>query len=185
MFEVTYLGVPVKIYSFTGRVIDSTQQLETKVSGSGGGGAIYQGSGAVAPVNISSTTTVHNQFFLIDEDNKEISVKLQNWDISLRTEHTVKVIWAIPGKASNGPFVTVKNFNLNEVSWSNNQLKTVVSACLFKHLMIGFAVSVVIGYLLSSFGLFILGIIATFIYFHIRRNIFAKDLKNKILENFL
>ncbi len=38
------------VNSFTGTVIDTNKQLETKVSGSGGGGAVYQGSGAIAPV---------------------------------------------------------------------------------------------------------------------------------------
>lgn len=185
MLEVSYLGVPVKVYSFTGKVTDSNKQLETKVSGSGGGGAVYQGNGAVAPINIQSSTTVHDQFFLIDESGKEISVKLQNWDVALRTQHVIQIIWAIPAKASNGPYVTINNQNLDQVTWSDEQLKKVVSPCLLKHLLIGFGASIVLGYLVSSFGLFLIGAIATFIYFLVRRNIFAKDLKNTIQSHFL
>lgn len=185
MLEVSYLGVPIRVHSFTGKVVDSNKQLETKVSGSGGGGAVYQGNGAVAPINIQSSTTVHDQFFLIDENGKEISVKLQNWDISLRTQHILQVIWAVPGKATQGPYVTINNHNLNDVTWNDSQLKNAVSPCLLKHLLIGFVTSIVLGYIASSFGLFFLGVISTFIYFFIRRGIFAKDLKNKIQEHLL
>lgn len=180
MLEVSYFGVPIKVYSFTGQVVDSNKHLETKVTGSGGGGAMYQGNGAIAPVSIQSSTTVHDQFFLVNEDGKEISVKLQNWDVSLRSQHTLQVIWAIPGKATTGPYVTIKNHNLNELSWSQQQLKAVVSPCLLKHALIGIGAAIVLGYLLSSFGTFIIVGIMTYIYFMIRRNILAQDLRKKI-----
>lgn len=185
MLEVSYLGVPIKVYSFTGTVVDSNKQRETKVTGSGGGGGVYQGTGAVAPISIQSSTTVHDQFFLIDETGKEISVRLQNWDVSLRTEHTVQVVWAIPGKASEGPYVAVNNHNLNDLSWNDAQLKTVVSPCLLKHLLIGLVAAIAVGYVLSSFGLSFIGIVATLIYFFIRRSMFAKDLKQKIQNHFI
>lgn len=185
MLEVSYLGFPLKVYSFTGTVADTNKHLETKVSGSGGGGAVYQGSGAVAPVSITSSTTVHDHFFLIDESGKEISVKLSNWDIALRTGHVVQMIWVIPGKFTSGPYVTVDNQNLGEVNWNNSELKNVVAKCLAKHLLIGVVASIVLGYLCSSFSLFFAGFIATLIYFYIRRQMFSEDLKQQIQANFL
>ncbi|WP_180183915.1 hypothetical protein [Acinetobacter sp. YH01020] len=185
MFEVSYLGKTFNVNSFTGTVIDTNKQLETKVSGSGGGGAVYQGSGAIAPVSISSSTTVHDNFFLIDPNGKEISVKLSNWDLSLRTGHTVQVIWVVPQKASSGPYVTVHNQNLGDVNWNDTALKTVVGSALGKHILIGLAISTVVSYLASSFGLFLLGFIATVIYFFYRRSVFAKDLKQQIQNHCL
>lgn len=182
LLEVSYLGVPVKIYSFTGTVLDNSKQRETKVTGSGGGGAVYNGSGAVAPVSIQSSTTVHDQMFLIDDTGYEKAINLQNWNLSVRTGHIVQILWAITGKENEGPYVTVKNQNLNTIDWADTQLKNVVSPCLRNHLLIGLALSIVVGYF-AGFGLFVLGIIITSIYFFVRRNIFAKDLKEKIQVN--
>lgn len=63
MFEVSYLGVPLRVYSFTGEVVDNNKQRETKVTGSGGAGAVSDGTGGTTPIKIQSTTTVHDHFF--------------------------------------------------------------------------------------------------------------------------
>lgn len=182
MLEVTYLGVPVKVCSFIGKVVDNNKQLETIVSGSGGGGTIYNGKGTLDPINIHSTTAVHDHFFLIDENGTEISVKLIDWNVSLRNEHTINIIWAISGKKTTGPYVAINNQNLNDVIWNDTALKYVVASCLTKHLLIGLVASIILGYLTSNFSLFFFGLIATFIYFYIQRGILAKDLKSKINE---
>lgn len=185
MLEVSYLGLQYSVYCFTGTVLESNKQMETRVTGSGGGGATYKGTGATAPVSISSTTIVHDHFFLVDETGKEIAVQLQNWDLALRTGHVLQLIWVIAGKASHGPYVVVENKNLQEVNFNDAQLAREVGKCLAKHFWAGLALSILLAYLCSSWLLLVVGCIATFIYFYVRRGIFVQDLKQKIQQHFL
>ena len=69
--QVTVNNKTYVIEEFFGRVVESNRERETKVSGSGGGGATWNGYGTTAPVDISSETTVHDEFFLIDEQGNE------------------------------------------------------------------------------------------------------------------
>ena len=105
-----------EIHQFMGKVEGTSKQRETRVHGGGGGGVVRNGQGATAPVRISSTTTVHDNFFLLNEEsNAEKDISLQNWDVALREGHKVQVIWVIPPKSNAGPYVVVNNKNLDKV----------------------------------------------------------------------
>ena len=107
---------------FTGKVVGTTKNLETKVSGGGGGGYTSQGSGYTAPVSITSTTTVHDQLFLIDPSGKERSFQLQNFDIACRETHDVTVLWAAKKGKNNGYNVLVYNHTVSKAAFQRSSL---------------------------------------------------------------
>jgi hypothetical protein len=107
---------------FTGKVVGTTKNLETKVRGGGGGGYTSQGSGYTAPVSITSTTTVHDQLFLVDPSGKECSFHLQNFDIACRETHDVTVLWAATKGKKNGFNVLVYNHTLNKAAFQQSSL---------------------------------------------------------------
>ena len=107
---------------FTGKVVGTTKNLETKVSGGGGGGYTSQGSGYTAPVHITSTTTVHDQLFLIDPSGQERSFQLKNFDISCRETHQVTVLWAAKKGKTDGYNVLVYNHTVNKAAFQQSSL---------------------------------------------------------------
>lgn len=90
------------------------------------------------------------------------------------------MIWVIAANQATGPYVALNNKNLKEISWNETALSAVVTKCLSKHLLIGLALAVILGYLFSSFSLFLLCTFITAIYFFVRRSIFVKDLRQQI-----
>src|SRR5665213_651954 len=84
MKQVTINARNYDFTNITGRVEEASKNLETIVRGGGGGGATYGGTGYVAPVSITSTTVVHDQIFLIDNQGNEHSFQLQGMNIACR-----------------------------------------------------------------------------------------------------
>lgn len=107
---------------FRGRVVGATKQLETKVSGGGGGGSTFRGTGYTAPVTINSTTVTHDMVHLADEDGMEHALRLQNWDLSVRESHQLTAVWLIKKGKRNGPYVAIHNHNLNETDYEESTL---------------------------------------------------------------
>jgi hypothetical protein len=58
----------------------------------GGGGYIGPNGGHVSPTNIVSTSTHHVEVWLKTETGKEIQLKLENFKIGIRKEHTIKAV---------------------------------------------------------------------------------------------
>ena len=107
---------------FKGSVVGATKQLETKVSGGGGGGSTYRGTGYTAPVQISSTTITHDMIHLADEEGKELALRLENWDLSVRETHLLTAIWLIKKGKKKGPYVAIHNHTLEETDYNEKAL---------------------------------------------------------------
>jgi hypothetical protein len=119
----TYEGCTVHYCS--GKVSGESKGRETHVYGGGGGGYVHNGSGYVGSTSISSSTTVHDTLFLLDTNGKEHSFQLSNFDLAVRPEHEVTVVWLIRPGESSGYYLAVRNhttgrsfFNDNGISWT-------------------------------------------------------------------
>ncbi|PZX49891.1 hypothetical protein [Algoriphagus chordae] len=102
------------IYQFSGEVAESGKNLETRVSGGGGGGSTYQGSGYSAPVSITSQTVIHDQLFLINSEGKERSFQLQDFNLACRKGNNVTVYWYIREGKSQGSYFGVINHSTDQ-----------------------------------------------------------------------
>ncbi|WP_051286961.1 hypothetical protein [Algoriphagus mannitolivorans] len=111
------------LYHFTGTTEESGKNMETKVSGGGGGGATYQGTGGTAPVTITSRTVVHDQVFLINKEGKEKSFQLQDFNLAARKGNQLTVFWGIKSGDQTGEYFAVKNHSTEEEFYRNDLLK--------------------------------------------------------------
>src|ERR1700749_2767716 len=88
-------GRTYELHHTTGTVQEAGKNMETRVSGSGGGGASFGGYGGTEPGNIRSQPIVHDQLFLIDSNGNEHAFQLQDFNLACRAGQEVSVIWAI------------------------------------------------------------------------------------------
>lgn len=113
------------LQSTTGKVLSSGKNMETKVSGGGGGGYTTRGSGYTAPVSITSKTTVHDQFFLEDTNGKEHAFQLSDFNLACRDGNILTVIAAINVKKDSGPYISVINHSTDKVYFDPIALKSI------------------------------------------------------------
>lgn len=114
-----------KVYDhnfFNGTVVGATKQLETKVSGGGGGGSTFRGTGYSAPTRIQSTTVTHDMVHLADDNGGEHALRLQNWDLSVREGQVLTAVWLVKKGRKKGPYVAIHNHNLQETDYDEKEL---------------------------------------------------------------
>lgn len=113
-----------ELYWVTGEVAESGKSMETKVHGSGGGS---YGNGYTAPVNIRSTTTVHDQIFMIDREGKEHAFQLQDFHVACRSGNQLSVLWAVRKGKRTGPYIAVHNKTTSQTYFQDSELKKIFS----------------------------------------------------------
>lgn len=165
-----------EICQFYGEVVDTSKQRETQIHGAGGGGASYQGTGGTAPINISSTTVVHDQFFIVNEEGKELDVNLSNWNVSLRAGHKVQMLWVIPSNAKEGPFVRLNNLSLGKAQHNDDALKRVAKSHYIMLLWLSFLIAGIAGYMSSSIGFTLIIVFVAYIVYRYKSNDVFKQL---------
>lgn len=84
----------IKMFARSGTVQGSKTWTSTQVHSSGGGGYVGPQGGHVQAANVTSTNTTHNSFFLVDDDGKEIEVKLTDVSFGVRDGHYVTAVYS-------------------------------------------------------------------------------------------
>jgi hypothetical protein len=110
------------LHHFSGIVEESGKNMETRVSGGGGGGATYQGTGGSAPISITSTTVIHDQLFLTNSEGKERSFQLQDFNLACRKGNKVSVLWGIKKGNSKGSYLAVKNHSTEQLFFDEGEV---------------------------------------------------------------
>ncbi|MGB2867999.1 MAG: hypothetical protein WBD36_06090 [Bacteroidota bacterium] len=100
-------GKQYGLYWVTGKVVGQGKFSTTHVSGGGS-----SGDGYTAPV--SSSSTIHNDIFLLDLKGKEHSFQLSGWDVACREGHELTVLWAIRKGKQSGHYIVVMNHTTSE-----------------------------------------------------------------------
>jgi len=98
-------GKEYTLYHTTGKVLTSSKNLATTVSATGGGNS---------QINVRSTTTVHDQIFLMDDTGKEHSFQLQDFDVACREGNEVTVVWAVQKGKKSGDYIAATNHTTNQ-----------------------------------------------------------------------
>ena len=184
MSTITIHNKEYRIYEVTGKILESNKQRELHVYGSGGGGATYNGTGGTAPVNIQSSTTIHDEFFLIDQYGQEHSIKLTNWDVSLREGHKIQVIWVISPNQERGPYVVLNNHNLKNITTQPQIIKSIAKKHYSKNFWLSILAAVVLSFILKSFVIFLILAIGSWFYWNKKSNEVLKEL-NQAIENII
>ncbi len=112
-----------KLAFISGRVASISKRSETHVSGSGGGGRGHTihgtGGSSTSPITISSTTTVHDDLFLIEKDGKEHSFHLRNFDLACMEGNTVTIAFAIMEDKDSSPPIAAYNNSTRRAFYNN------------------------------------------------------------------
>lgn len=130
-------GEPVtaEVTSLAGEVIEINRSNQTHLHASGGSDYASTHNGrataSVSPVAVSSTTSVHDDVYIITETGEEIFLQLVNWEnAGIRKGHHIQVMWlrvTIDNKGSfSTPYVVVNNRSLNKVLYDDFKLQDVV-----------------------------------------------------------
>lgn len=106
--SATIDGVRCNLNYFTGRVLSTKKDKETRIS------SHTVGTNQNPQTHVTSTTVDHHEFFLADKDGKERSFHLVDLDFPCREGQTVSVVWMIPEGKDSGPYIHVRNHNSNE-----------------------------------------------------------------------
>ena len=128
----------------TGSVDGASKMGTTNVYGGGGGANAY---GYATNIRISSTTTIHDQFFLRKPDGAVESIQLAGWDFPVADGHVVSAVWAVREGAGAGPFFVVVNHTTKDTRSAMSFLTSNLSRAdrLRKLLVFCFLVAVGVG----------------------------------------
>lgn len=171
MSEIEINGKSYKINQFAGKVTASSKDRETKVSSSGGGDTIRDGRVRAKALKVSSATTVHDSFYLVnEEDNSEKDIQLQNWDVSLRDGHDAQVVWIETPKSNHEHYAAIYNKNLKKATWSRLAINSIAGAHYRPQLWGGLALAIILGVIFKSFviGLIVIVCLAVWLFIKIK-----------------
>lgn len=121
-------GKNYTVKEFVGQVAEANKGRSIKVSG---GEISSHGFGNVSGSPISSTTHVHDEFWLVKESGEERKFEFTDQGINVRVGHPVQVIWIIKEGKDWGCYVCVNNLKTRDVKWIDDGLKKEV--CLHKN----------------------------------------------------
>lgn len=188
--------IPMQAQSFTagkfnytihyakGKVVGKDKNIETKISGSGGGGTVNKGTGDIDDISITSTTLIHDKIYLQQENGKEVAIELTNWDLACREGHEMLVIWIKRGTNESGSYVVVKNYTTDSIKFNDAKIKDLANQHLIASCLLAFfiilATSIILYFIGGGIGI-VLGVIALAVYEMMVRNR-SKTAKGIIME---
>jgi hypothetical protein len=139
-------GRTYNLHYTTGQVQETGKNMETRVSGGGGGGATFGGYGGTAPVSIRSQTIVHDQLYITDGEGNEHAFQLQDFNVACRTGHQVSVVWAIKEGKKEGKYIAVVNHSTKTNFYNDKAIKNVFRFNLYYFLGGGFVLGFIYGH---------------------------------------
>lgn len=140
MRKVSLLLKTIHLMPVSGKVLNASKNMETKVSGSGGGGGSYRGTGYTNEVKISSQTIIHDQIFIQDTDGMEHSYQLIDFNLACREGNDISIIEAIKGKNQSGEPVGVMNHSTGKFYTSSSSIRKIASPSIFLYLAVFVAI---------------------------------------------
>lgn len=179
MKTISSNGGTLELNWTTGIVDESGKNMETKVSGGGGGGFSYRGTGTTAPVSIRSKTTVHDQIFLTDTTGREHSFQLQNFNLACRAGNKLTVLWGIKKGAKSGPYIIVYNHSTAKEFINNADLNKMFRRPIWQ-LFIAIAICFFIALQNPVFFIFLAAVV---VYWIIEGNVAASKFRKNINYN--
>ena len=130
----------VDLITFCGEVLEEKKWSTTQVAG--GGGGMNAGTGLPNPVNITSVSTTHDQFFLRSDSGEEKSFQLAGGGIALRKSHRVTVLWGTVKGNDHGKYLAVYNHTTGDLNKFDSAIDDMAVPPVSTALLIGFIVGV-------------------------------------------
>ena len=70
-----------------------------------------------------STTTVHDQIFLVDDMGKEHSFQLQDFNVACRDGNVLKVIWAVKKGKDKGDYIIMHSNTTGQAFFNTGAIR--------------------------------------------------------------
>ena len=102
----------INLEVFSGEVAAVRTWTETRVSSSGGGGTVFQGTGFVSAARVSSDVTRHDELYIRDGDGNERCLRLTNTDVPVRNGSRVSTVLGLYEGQKNGWYVGIYNHDM-------------------------------------------------------------------------
>lgn len=115
--EVEAAGGKLWFCAMTGRVVGEKKWSETRISSSGGGGYINQGSGFISAPQVSTRVSTRHEFWLQAPDGEERCVELNDSNTAVREGQILTAVWGARVGKESGPYLFVHNHTAAKESW--------------------------------------------------------------------
>ena len=176
MKTITAGGKEYELYCTTGKVAETGKNIETRISGGGGGGATFGGYGATAPVNIQSQTIVHDQVFLVDDKGMEHSYQLQGFNLACRSSNILSIIQSVKKGDKKGYYIAALNHTTGQAFYNKAALNSMFRRPVWM-LLAGILACIILG---STFSILYLGIFVLPILWAVEGSMGASKFKNSL-----
>ena len=118
-------GENYTVYIFRGKVLKNRTYTtsRTEITGSGGGGVLYKGTGRIKPseVQAHTTHTDHTELYLENSEGKQNVTEVSGVRLQALAGHDVIKIWIIREGDERGPTVGFYNVTLNKFFWVDSR----------------------------------------------------------------
>lgn len=146
----------LKVYARSGIVHGSKTWASTQVHSSGGGGYVGPQGGHFKAANVTSSNTTHHAFFLVDDDGKEVEVKLTDVSFGVRDGHHVTAVYAGHNKDDWAWLAHLHNHNTDKSEKVSSAYRKVVGNPNVLIFFAALALAITLGFLAESWTLFLL-----------------------------
>ena len=114
------------VHSITGTVLAPTKSRVVTTNVSGGGSYVSGGATYTNPISTSTSTSIHDQFFLRTSDGVEKEIQLTNFNLALREGHQLTAAWVIKKGKKSGHYFLFRNHSTRGVDSNTSRLETML-----------------------------------------------------------
>jgi hypothetical protein len=123
----------INLYAFSGEVVDQQRSSYTQVS---------NGNNNQQQVS----TTHYNKIFVQAADGTEKAVEIVDSGFSARAGSKVSIIWGIPGKKEEGPYLAVVNHDNGSIHTIRKAINDLAGPPFYNMLLIVTAIFIALGF---------------------------------------
>lgn len=119
-------GKKYNLHQYTGTVEEAQKRDVLEIKSSGGGGHLHNGTGYVAPPQITSTTHTYDDIYLKAKDGSEHLVQLLNWNVASKQGNVLQALWLIPAGSKHATdYTLIHNHNTGKSYWQDSLLSSI------------------------------------------------------------
>ena len=124
---------PIHLYAFSGEVVDQQKSSYTEVTNTSNN-------------QRQVSTTHYNDIFIRAADGSEKSIKIVDASFSTRQGSKASIIWGIPGKKDQGPYLAVVNHDSGDLHMIRKAINDLASPPFYNMLLIVAAIFIAVGF---------------------------------------
>jgi hypothetical protein len=113
-----------QVHSSTGTVLSPTKSrvVTTHVSGGGAGNQ---------PISSSTSTSIHDQFFIRESNGYESGLQVTDMNLALRDGHQVSAVWGIRKGKKTGAYIVFRNHTTRNVDFVDSKVKAMLQPSIW------------------------------------------------------